>query len=154
MSESQNRSNCGNLSWHGSFQWGCWWTVIRWILLNRSFFNVRKEKRSNCGILLPFGNFLKNHLMHLHYLLYTASWGWDRSTSRDGFDLIILKVIFKVGKVKFGPFFHNYWYYSVITKCCPNLLYLATLLWSQSCTKIWKVWNQKGPIWTFVIYLS
>ena len=35
---------------------------------------------------------------------------------------------------------HNYWYYSVVTKYCPNLLhYLASLLWNQSCPEIWKV---------------
>ena len=73
------------------------------------------------------------------------------------------KVIFKVVKVRFCPFSHNYWYYSVVTKCCPNLLHhVASLLWNQSCPIIWKVWiqfkghfeGQKSPIWTFVIYFS
>ena len=40
--------------------------------------------------------------------------------SRDGFDRIIRKVIFKVGKVRFVPFSQMYQYYSVVTKCCPN----------------------------------
>ena len=90
---------------------------------------------------------------------------WDDidQLSRDGFHWIIQKVIFKVGKVRFSPFSHNYWYYSIVTKCCPNLLHhVAFLFWNQSCPKIWKVWNhskghfqgQKGPIWTFVIYFS
>ena len=83
--------------------------------------------------------------------------------SRDGFHWIIQKVIFKVGNVRFSPFSHNYWYYSIVTKCCPNLLHhVASVLWNQSCPKIWKVWNhskghfqgQKIPIWTFVIYFS
>ena len=90
---------------------------------------------------------------------------WDDidQLSRDGFHWIIQKVIFKVGKVRFSPFSHNYWYYSIVMKCCPNLLHhVAFLLWNQSCPKIWKLWNhskghfqgQKGPIWTFVIYFS
>ena len=45
--------------------------------------------------------------------------------SRDGFDLIIRKVIFKFGKVRFGPFPHNYKYYLVVTKYCPHLLHAA-----------------------------
>ena len=77
--------------------------------------------------------------------------------SRDGFHWIIQKV----GKVRFSTFSHNYWYYSVVANCCPYLLHhVASLLWNQSCPKIWKVWNcskchfqsQNGPIWSFVIY--
>ena len=45
--------------------------------------------------------------------------------------------------------------YSVVTKCCPNVLHhVASLLWNKSCPEIWKVWNhskghfqgQKGPM--------
>ena len=75
---------------------------------------------------------------------------------------ITRKVIFKVRKVRFGPFSENYYrYYSAVTKCCPTLLHhVASLVWIQTCSKILMVWNhkhgifqgQKSPMWTFVIY--
>ena len=86
--------------------------------------------------------------------------------SRDGFHWIIQKVIFKVGKVRFSPFSHNDWYYSIVTKCCPHLLHhVASLLWNQSCPKILKVWNhskiifkvrkvQFGPLWSISANIS
>ena len=41
--------------------------------------------------------------------------------------MILGMVIFKVGKVRFGLFSHNYRYYSVITKFCPDkLLHVAS----------------------------
>ena len=61
--------------------------------------------------------------------------------SRDGFDWIIKKVIFKVWKVRFGPYPHNNWY-SVVTRCCPILLHhVFSLVWNESWPKIWKVWS-------------
>ena len=42
--------------------------------------------------------------------------------ARVGFDYIFRKVTFMVGKPRFGPFSHNYQYYSVVTKFCPNVL--------------------------------
>ena len=57
-------------------------------------------------------------------------------------DFIYSKGHFQGRKGQVCPFSHNYWYYSVVTKCCPNLLHhVASLLWNQSCPKIWKVWN-------------
>ena len=105
-------------------------------------------------LLLPI--LLKSGLITFLYILYTASLGWYIywSTVKRWIYGIIQNVIFKVGKVRFSSFSHNYWYYSIITKCCPNLLHhVAFLLWNQSCPKIWKVWNhskghfqgQKGP---------
>ena len=55
-----------------------------------------------------------------------------------------LKINYSKGHLqgRFGLFFNNYWYYSVITKCCPNLLHhVSSLVWNQSYPKIWQVWN-------------
>ena len=45
---------------------------------------------------------------------------------RDELDCIIRKVIFKVGKVRFVPFLHNYRYYLVVMQFCPNVLHYDT----------------------------
>ena len=93
---------------------------------------------------------------------------WDDidQLERDGFRGIIQKVIFKVGKIRFSPFSHYHWYYSIVTKCRPNLLNrVASLLWNQSCLKIWNVWNhskgqiqgqkvQFGPVWSISANIS
>ena len=132
-----------------------------WITLKVIFQGSKCQKRSNLAVLLLFANFLKNGL--ITFLCSFVLLGDDiDQLSRDGLHWIIQKVIFNVGKVRLSPFSHN-WYYSVVTKCCPNLLHhVASLLWNQSCPKIWKVWiqfkcrfeGQKCPIWTFVIYFS
>ena len=49
--------------------------------------------------------------------------GGDKELGREGFDLITLKVIAKVRKVRFGSFSYIYLYYSVVLKCCPNVLH-------------------------------
>ena len=54
-------------------------------------------------------NFLKNGLKTCLYVLCIQLLVDDiDNLSRDGFDLIIQKVIFKVGKVRFDPFSHIY----------------------------------------------
>ena len=82
---------------------------------------------------------------------------------REGFDWIILKVIAKVRKVTLGSFSHISLYWSVVLKCCPNVLHhVASQRWSYCCSQILMVLvyfkgyfqGQKGPIWTFVIYLG
>ena len=95
------------------------------------------------------------------YFLYIQLRGDDiDQLSRYGFDLIIQKVTFNVENVRFGLFSHNSLYYSVVTKCCPNVLHhLASLLWNQYCPKydrceitlkvIFIVRNiQFGPLWS------
>ena len=66
----------------------------------------------------------------------------------------------------FGPYSHNYLYYSVVTKCCPILLHhVASLVRSQSCRNISKVWItlkvifivrkvQFGPLWSIWANIS
>ena len=142
---------------HEASQGGCWWTAKRSIWLNHSKGQFSRSKKGKS--LLLFANFLKIGLITFLYVLYTASWGWYWSTVKRWISLNYSKGHFQVGKVRFSPFSHNYWYYSVVLKCCPNLLHhIASLLWNQYCLKIWTVWNQykghKGPIWTFVIYFS
>ena len=124
----------------------------------------KSPKKVKFGCLATFANFLKNGLITFLYFFCTQLLGDDiDQLPRDGFHWAIQKVIFKFVKVRFSPLSHNYWYYSVVRKCCPYLLHhVASLLWNQSCPKIWKVWiqfkchfqGQKGPIWTFVIYFS
>ena len=77
-----------------------------------SFFKVQKVyKKSNLAVLLLFANFLKNGLITFLYFFCTHLLGDDiDQLSRDGFHWIIQKVIFKVGKVRFSSFSHNYWY--------------------------------------------
>ena len=95
-----------------------------WITLKVIFQGPKGLKRVKFGCFATLANFLKSCLITFLYF--------------------ILNVIFKVGKVRFGPFSHNY---SVVKKCCPNVLHhVASLLWNQSCPKIWKLWNHsKGP---------
>ena len=105
-------------------------------------FKVRNvRKRLNFGILLLFDNCLKNGLITFLYILYSSFLGMILINCQE-MDLIriIWKVIFKVGKVRFGPLSHRY--YSVVTKCCPIVLHhVASLECNQSCSKIWRVWN-------------
>ena len=145
---------------HEACQEGYQWTGKRRIWLNlskRSFCNVRKfRKGSNLDILLLFGNFIKDGLLTFSLFFYAAFGDDIDQLSRDGFDWIIWKVIFKAGKIRFGLFPHNYQYYSVVTKCSPKVLhYVTCLLWNHSWLKIWNVSNrskgnfqgQKGPNW-------
>ena len=127
-----------------------------WITLKVIFLGPKGPQMSNLTVFATFCQFSQKRVDHFSYLFCTQLLGDDiDKLSREEFYWIIQKVIFKVGKVRFSPFSHNYWYYSVVTKCCPNLLHhVASLLWYQSCPKIWKVWNQskghfqgqKGPI--------
>ena len=81
-----------------------------------------------------FANFLKSGLIKCISCIQLLGDDIDQ-LSRDGIDWIIQKFILKVKKVRFGPLSHNYLYYSVATKCCPNLLHhVASLLWKQSCS--------------------
>ena len=92
---------------------------------------------SNLGILLLFGNFLLNGLIIFFNVLIQLLGDNIDQLSKGGFDLIMLKVIFKVGKVWFSPFYHNYQYYLAVTKCCQNVLhYVAYPVCNQSCPKI------------------
>ena len=143
------KSNTNELSKYG----------FDWIAPKVIFQGPKKSNLAFCQFL-KIGNFLKGSDNFSLFLVYSFL---GMILTRDGFHWIIQKVIFKVGKVRFSPFFHNYWYYSVVAKCCPNLLHhVASLLWNQSCPKIWKAWNhcighfqgQKGAIWNFVIYFS
>ena len=100
-----------------------------------SFSRFERLKKSNLAVLLLFANFLKNSLITFLYFLYTASWGWYWSTVKRWISLNYSKSHFQ-GRKGQG-------YYSVETKCCPNVLHhVASLLWSQSCPIIWKVWIQ------------
>ena len=123
---------------HEASQWGCWCTDKSWLWLNCT----------KCKILV-FCNFLtifSKTVWKLVFIFCVYSFllmiDSIDNLSTDGFDWIIQKVIFKVGNVRFGPFSHNYQYYSVVTKCCPLLLHhVAYLVWNESWPKIWKVWS-------------
>ena len=135
-----------------------------WITLKVSLQGLKGPKKVKFCCFATFCQFSQKRFDNFSLFFCTQLLGDDiDKLSRDGLHWIIPKVIFKVGKVRFSPFSHNYWYYSIVTKCCPNLLHhVASLLWNQSCPKIWKVWNhskghfqgQKGPIWTFMIYFG
>ena len=144
-----------------------------WIALNVIFKGSKGLEKVKFGCFATFCQFSHkrsdNFYLCLHANIqllgmstckHSAPWGDIDQLSRDGFHWIIRRVILKVGRVRFGPFSHNYWYYSVVTKCCPNLVHhIASLLWNQSCPKIWKVWNYskghfQGQKGTFVIYFS
>ena len=132
--------------------WGWYWPKDQ-------FSRSEWSEKDQIWVFATFANFLKNKRRdNFLIVVYTASWD---QLSRDGLDWIILRVISKVGKVKSGPFSHNHWYYSVVA--APHLLHhVSSLVWNQSYQNIWNVWNhskgyfqsQKGPIWTFVVYLS
>ena len=77
---------------------------------------LKGQKRVKFGYLATCWQFIKNGLI---FFLYTDI----DQMSRDGSNGIIRKVIFKVEKVTFGQFSYNYRYYSVVRKCCPNLLH-------------------------------
>ena len=52
--------------------------------------------------------------------------------SNDGFYWIYQKVTFNVRKARFCPSYHNYKYYAVVMKCCPNLYHhVDALVWKQ-----------------------
>ena len=137
---------------------GCYWITLKII------FQGPNGPKTVKFCFATFCHFSQKRFDNLFiFLLYTASWGLISELSRDGFHRIIQKVIFKVGKVRFSPFSHNYWYYSVVRKCCENVLHhVASLLWNQSCPKIWKVWNQfkshfqgqKGSLWSISANIS
>ena len=134
-----------------------------WITLKVIFQGPNGRERVKCGCFVTFGQFSQKRSDNFFSFCIQFLWDYIDQLSRYGFifDWIILKDIFKVGNVRFGPFSHNYWYYSVVTKCVPNLLHHeSSLVGNQAHLKIWKVWNyskrhfqdQKGPTWTFVIY--
>ena len=135
-----------------------------WITLKVIFQGSKGLKKSNFAVFDTFCQFTQKRSDNFSlYLVYSFFRMILINCQEMDFIELFGKVIFKVGKVRFSPFSRNYWYYSIVTKCCPNLLHhVAFLFWNQSCPKIWKVWNhskchcqgQKGPIWTFVIYFS
>ena len=131
----------------------------RRVLMNWSKCHFERSEKGQIGLFCY--NFLQNCLFFFFFFISCIQLLGDDidQLSRDGINCIIQKVILKVGKVRFGQFSHNYWYYSVVAKCCPNLLHhVASLLWKQSCPTIWTVWNhskghfqgQKGPVCTFI----
>ena len=135
-----------------------------WIALKIFFQGLKGQKKVKFGYFSTFWQFSKklSGNFSLFFCIQLLDDNIDQ-LSTDGFDWIIQKDIFKVGKVRFGLFSNNYRYYSVVTKCCPILLHhVAFLVWNQLCPTIWNVWNhskghfqgQKGPIWTFVIYFG
>ena len=73
--------------------------------LQSSFFKVQKVK---FGCFATFCNFLKKRFDNF-FIFCTQLLGDDiDQLSRNGFHCIIQKVIFKVGKVRFSLFSHNY----------------------------------------------
>ena len=89
--------------------------------LQRSFFKVQKvRKLSNLGILLLFGNFLKNDLITLFCLVYS----FLLVITVKRWNCCIKKVNFKVRQVRSGQFPHNYRYYAV---CCCLLEFNVSL---------------------------
>ena len=67
--------------------------------------NLKGQKRSNFCILLLFGNFLKNGLITF-FFLFGLKFSWEAmyQQSKAGFDWNTPKIIFRVGKVRFGHF--------------------------------------------------
>ena len=53
--------------------------------------------------------------------------------SNDGLYCIYRKVTFNVRNARFCPFSHNYKYYAIAMKCCPNLYNHVDALENKSC---------------------
>ena len=125
-------------------QWGCWWTATRWIWLNHSKCHFSRSERSKKVKFGCFATFFKNGWKTVLYFVVHSFLGMLLINCKEMDFIKLFKRSFSRSEnVRFSPFSHNYWYYSVVTKCCPNLLYhVASLLWNQSGRKIWKVWNQ------------
>ena len=125
---------------------------------------MKGPKRVKFGCFNTFYQFSQKHSNNFSLFLAYSFLGMILINCQEMDFIELLKRYFFLGrKVRFSPISHNYLYYSIVTKCCPNLLHhVASLLWNQSCPKTWKPWNhskgnfqgQKGPIWTFVIYFS
>ena len=124
-----------------------------------SFRKIRK--RSNLAVFLLLANFFQKRSDNFSLFLVYSFLGMILINCQEmDFIEIFKRSFFKIGNGQVWPISHNYWYYSVATKCCPNLLYhVASLLWNQSCPKIWKVCNhsnghfqgQKGPMWSISV---
>ena len=97
---------------------GCYW-----IALNVIFQGSKGQKNVKYGLFATFWQFSQKRSDKLFFIYFVCNFLGMISRSRDGFDYIIKKVTFKVGKVRFGPYSNNYLYYSVVMKCCPNALH-------------------------------
>ena len=117
-----------------------------WITLNVIFQGPKGLKKVKFGCFwyfLPI--YSKAVWLTFLYFLYTASLGWYWSTCQEMVFIELFKRSFsRSERSGLAHFSHNYWYYSIVTKCCPNLLHhVAFWLWNQSCPKIWKVWRSE-----------
>ena len=132
---------------------GYQWTVKIWIRLNRFKGHFKRSEKCQIGCFSTCCQFSQKLFDSFSLCLVYSILGMILINYQE------MDFIVKVGKARCSPFSHNYWYYSVITKCCPNVLHhVASLLWTWSCPKIWKVWNhskghsqgqkgQFGPLW-------
>ena len=105
-----------SLLWHEASQGGHWWSAKRWIWFKHIFQCLKGQKKVKLWCLTLFGNFLKNCLIIFFISCIQFLRDDIDQLSRDGFDWIIQKVTFKVGKARFGLFSRNYQYYSVVTR--------------------------------------
>ena len=158
---SQKLFDSFSLFCHEVSQGGCWWTAkngFNWITL-KGHFSRSKKVKFGC-----FANFLQNGLITFFNFCVHSFLGMILFNCLEMDFIELVKRSFSRSKRSgLAHISHNYWYYSVVTKCFPNLLHhVASLLWNQSCPKIWKAWNnlkdnfqgKKGQIWTYVIYIS
>ena len=93
-------------------------TVKIWIWFNRRKGQVRLIFSKTVSItfyLLWFEAYL--------YVLYASDRGWYWSTVKRCIRLNYSKCHFQGQKGQVWPIVHNYLYYSIVTKCCPNLLH-------------------------------
>ena len=93
--------------------------IERDIWLNRSKVHFSRSETSNLALFAFGGHLLQNCSVTFSLVLHRASQEGYQWTSERVFAWITLKVFFKVGKVRFGPFSHMYMCYSVVPKCCP-----------------------------------
>ena len=89
--------------------------------------NLESPKNVKFGCFATFCQFSKKKTIACFciYCMYILGDDIDL-LSRDRFDLIIAKVIFMVGKVRYGPFSHNYWLFSsneVLPKFIASYIY-------------------------------
>ena len=127
------------------------WDVAEELFKDRyKLSHLSRLERSKFAPFLLFCHILSIYSKFLYFL----AWSFPRMVLKRHIGWIALKVIFKVGKVMFGSFSHISVYKLVLFKC----KYIASYSFSGLIILLLSNFNgyylwQKGPIWTFVIYL-
>ena len=107
-----------------------------WITLKVNLQGYKAPKGSNLAVLLLFAHFLKNGLITFFIFCIQLLGDDIDQLSRDGFDWIIAKVIFKVGKVRFGPFSRIYPY---LTETIYDFVFMFHRKFGHNIHRIWDI---------------